>query len=114
MIGLVQYASENAGSIHSVLLLIKDITFKYSYLSRSDPLYEEIIMVCDQLHDFLLELTLKIVQTANLDQGTLEILETLMNIFYHLNYQDLHPKFEDNLDSWMGVLKHVMNFDNTS
>lgn len=74
MIGLVQYASQNVGAIQSVLLLIQDITFKYSYLSRSDPLFEEIILVCDQVHDFLLEMTFKIIQTANMDKATLEIL----------------------------------------
>lgn len=37
-----------------------------------------------------------------------------MNIFYHLNYQDLHPKFEDNLNNWMGILKQVMTFANSN
>lgn len=35
-----------------------------------------------------------------------------MNVFYNLNYQDLHPKFEDNLNNWMTILKQVMNFNN--
>lgn len=30
------------------------ITYKYSYLTRSDPLYREINIVCDALHDTLL------------------------------------------------------------
>lgn len=114
MIGLIHYATQNTNSIHSVLLLISDITEKYSYLSRSDPLYEEIILVCDQVHDFILDLTAKIIQAQSLDDKTLAILETLMTIFYHLNYQDLHPKFEDNLNNWMEILKKVMNFANTS
>lgn len=38
--GLIHYAEQNPASIHSILLLIQDITRKYSYLSRSDPLYE--------------------------------------------------------------------------
>ena len=110
--GLIQYATQNSNSIHSVLLLIQDITAKYSILSRSDPLYEEIILVCDQTHDFLLDLTMKIIQSENLNAKTLGILETLMNIFYNLNYQDLHPKFEDNLGNWMGIIKQVMTFAN--
>lgn len=40
MPGLILYAQQNPNSIHSVLLLISDITLKYSYLGRSDPLYE--------------------------------------------------------------------------
>lgn len=114
MTGLIQYASLNSNSIHSVLLLIQDITRKYSLLTRSDPLYEEIILVCDQVHDFLLDLTVKIIQSQSMDARTLGILETVMNIFYHLNYQDLHPKFEDNLTNWMGILKQVMTFGNSN
>jgi len=40
MPGLMAYATQNSPAIHLVLQLIKDITFKYSYLSRSDPLYD--------------------------------------------------------------------------
>lgn len=36
-----------------------------------------------------------------------------MKIFYNLNYQDLHPKFEDNLGNWMQILKHIMSLNNT-
>ena len=34
--------------------LLAMITYKYSYLTRSDPLYREINIVCDALHDTLL------------------------------------------------------------
>lgn len=37
-----------------------------------------------------------------------------MHIFYNLNYQDLHPMFEDNLSNWMEILKQVMNFTNSN
>lgn len=74
MTGLILYAGQNSNSIHSVLLLIQDITRKYSLLTRSDPLYEEIILVCDQVHDFLLDLTVKIIQSQSMDEGTLAIL----------------------------------------
>lgn len=74
MPGLILYTQQNPNSIHSVLLLISDITLKYSYLGRSDPLYEEINIVCDQVHDYILGLTVKIVQTPNLDEKTLNIL----------------------------------------
>lgn len=35
-----------------------------------------------------------------------------MKLFYNLNYQDLHPKYEDNLQHWMSVLKEVMKLPN--
>lgn len=38
----------------------------------------------------------------------------MLKVFYNLNYQDLHPKFEDNLSNWMGVLKQVMGLPNST
>lgn len=74
MPGLILYSQQNPNSIHSVLLLISDITLKYSYLGRSDPLYEEINLVCDQVQNYILDLTVKIIQSTNLDDKTLHIL----------------------------------------
>jgi exportin-2 (importin alpha re-exporter) len=37
-----------------------------------------------------------------------------MKLFYNLNYQDLHPKFEDDLPFWMSVLKAVMKLPNSN
>jgi exportin-2 (importin alpha re-exporter) len=42
------------------------------------------------------------------------ILEVLVKIFYNLNFQDLHPKYEDTLDYWMNVLKAVMKLPNVN
>lgn len=36
------------------LKLVKKLTDKYTFSSRSDPLYEEIIITCDTLHNNLL------------------------------------------------------------
>lgn len=51
---------------------------------------------------------------ANPNANEAAILETLMKLFYNLNYQDLHPKYEDNLGHWMNVLKAVMKLPNAS
>jgi exportin-2 (importin alpha re-exporter) len=37
------------------------------------------------------------------------VLKYLMRLFYNLNYQDLHPLFEDNLDKWMQKLIQVIH-----
>lgn len=37
-----------------------------------------------------------------------------MKLFYNLNYQDLHPKYEDDLQHWMSVLKAVMKLPNVN
>lgn len=83
-------------------------------MGRSDPLYEEIILVCNEAHDFLMNLTLNILQNNSIDNNMMVVLTNLMEIFYHLNYQDLHPKFEDNINNWMPILKKIMNFANSS
>jgi hypothetical protein len=41
-----------------VLKLFRKLFAKYEYSSRSDPLYIEIIHVCDTSHDGLLQLAL--------------------------------------------------------
>lgn len=51
----------------AVLKLIQSISYKYSYEQRSDPLYEEIILVCNQAHDFMLHLT-PIILTKAMDK----------------------------------------------
>jgi exportin-2 (importin alpha re-exporter) len=62
----------------------------------------------------MLSLTINILQNDNLDDNMFIIVTMLMQIFYNLNYQDLHPKFEDNIGNWMPILKKVMNYANTS
>ena len=34
-----------------------------------------------------------------------------MKIFYNLNYQDLHPHFEDNLNNWMTLLSSIIRIN---
>ena len=73
-----------------------EITNKYSYLTRSDPLYSEINLTCDAFHNFLLSVTRNSI--ANIFQNQqdptyIKILEQEMILFYNLNYQDLHPLF---------------------
>jgi exportin-2 (importin alpha re-exporter) len=67
------------------------------------------------VHDFLKELTSMVLEhvLGNPDNvGEVVVLELLMKLFYNLNYQDLHPKYEDNLGHWMQVLKAVMKLQN--
>lgn len=60
-------------------------------------------------------MTTNVLQTVISNPNSSEeatILEILMKLFYNLNYQDLHPKYEDNLQHWMSVLKEVMKLPN--
>lgn len=64
--------------------------------------------MCNEMHDYLLDLTINILGRVQQNPNNIDeviILEILMKIFYNLNYQDLHPKYEDNLSNWMNILK---------
>lgn len=37
-----------------------------------------------------------------------------MILFYNMNYQDLPPQFEDNLNEWMNILNRVMQLPNSN
>lgn len=71
---------------------------KYEYSMRSDPLYEEIIYVCDNSHNVILAITSVIFyliinqniisSLSELDNivEKLKVLKVLMRIFYYLNF----------------------------
>lgn len=48
---------------------MSEITHKYSYLSRSDPLYHEIIIVCNEFQKFLLTITKYSVENIVMNQN---------------------------------------------
>ena len=100
-----------------MIKLIESISYKYTYEQRSDPLYEEIIIMCDQTHDFFLELTVNTIRSVISNPANVQMVVTLrilLKVFYNLNAQDLHPKFEDNLSNWMNILQQVMSLPNTN
>jgi exportin-2 (importin alpha re-exporter) len=35
-------------------------------------------------------------------------------VFYYLNFQDLHPKFEDHLKNWMTIMQSVLQLQGRS
>ena len=59
---LLSYARQAPEGLLPVLKMVQSISNKYSIESRSDPLYEEIIVMCEKTHDFLLELTVTFLQ----------------------------------------------------
>ncbi len=65
------------------------------------------------MHDWLLSLATAIVPDARTSTDPLchKSLKTLLRVFYHLNYQDLHPKFEDHLGQWMALLVEAVRLD---
>ncbi|EAR95791.1 CAS/CSE protein, carboxy-terminal protein (macronuclear) [Tetrahymena thermophila SB210] len=94
-----------------ILKVLDKITDRYSYSMRSDELFTEIIIVCDNCHDHLYKLIENVLLGLEQQHDTLntvKILKFIMKIFYNLNYQDLHPKFEDNLNNWMGFLSKTI------
>ena len=57
IIFLINYATQNNAAIGPIVVLLEEMTHKYTTSSRSDPLYAEIIKVCNELHDFFNQLT---------------------------------------------------------
>ena len=75
--------------IYKALKLVFKLTEKYTYSSRSDPLYEEIIITCDTVHNNLLLLAQSILQQLTNGQNlkvSFEILKVLLKVFYNLNF----------------------------
>ena len=112
---LMNSTQQNPGFIIRFLKLLRDITNRYGYSARSDPLYKEIIFVCNQTHDYLMKLAAGIFPNCQKgDKNSLGLLRVLLKVFYNLNYQDLHPKFEDNLKNWMDLLKGTIKMHHQS
>lgn len=85
---------------------------KYSKETRSDPLYMEINIVLDGIHDMILEAMktyLNILASGNATEKTVNSLRYLLQIFYNCIFQDIHPKIEDNISTWVEVLKSILN-----
>lgn len=58
------------------------------------------------MHAFLLSSSEHLLKSAQIshEQDVLIALKEALKLFYNLNYQDLHPLFEDNLAKWMTIL----------
>ena len=68
------------------------------------------------MHDFLLATATSLINNLNnnLDYNSLVALKEALKLFYNLNYQDLHPKFEDNLAPWMKILIDAIKMNGDS
>lgn len=67
---------------------------RYEYSERSDPLYEEIILVCNETHDIFLNYVQTLLtklyspaESSGSNLHTLKLLKTSLKIFYCLNFQ---------------------------
>lgn len=55
--GYIDFNFQNNEQTIKILKLLDKITDRYSYTMRSDELFTEIIIVCDDCHDYLYKLT---------------------------------------------------------
>lgn len=81
-------------------------------MSRSDELYTEIIEVVNVFHEpllYFLQEYIKIVYSQQGDANVLKTIVIMLKIFYKFIYQDIHPKIEDNLGNWVGLLKRILD-----
>lgn len=112
---LVGFLNENDHDKNlRVWQLIEEITDKYPLEERSDPLYYEINVTLDSIHDKLLYYCqgylnqLEAVSDQNLLLNYLHIYRCLLRIFYNINSQDLPACIEDNLSNWSKILKDTL------
>lgn len=93
--------------------MFKKITKRYAFELRSDPLYTEIIFSCNEMELFLENTCANLIESLNtkLDENSLVALKESLKLFYNLNYQDLHPLFEDSLAKWMGILVNTLKLN---
>ena len=68
------------------------------------------------MHDFLFATCTNLINNLNnnLNQDSLVALKEGLKLFYNLNYQDLHPKFEDNIGEWMKILIDAIKMNGDS
>lgn len=67
MTDLVLQANNSPANLSRVVHLMASLTFKFTYSLRSDPLYSEIIKVCDELHNYLFSTMEQAVQAVTGD-----------------------------------------------
>ena len=95
-----------------LLCVLYRLTIKYSRETRSDPLYMEINVVIEQIHDMILQAMknyLNLLASGNATETSVNSLRYLLQIFYNCIFQDIHPSIEDNIGSWVEVLKSILN-----
>lgn len=106
-------AKQDHGINLKVFKCLEKLTQKYSREERSDPLYLEIIHVLDNTHDMILQAIqnymMGIMNGAGDTVHFLHCLRYLLQTFYHCIYQDIHPKVEDSITSWVQVLKGILD-----
>eukprot|EP01134_Creolimax_fragrantissima_P002887 CFRG2887T1 len=105
--------------INGVLRTAASLFNHYTYEFKSDKLWSEILVALTEFAQPLTDITLKMISilpSHASDQTTLTtvftLLQSSLEIFYSLNYQDLPEFFEDNMDTWMGIFHTLLTYDN--
>ncbi|GES89790.1 importin-alpha export receptor [Rhizophagus clarus] len=114
-----KFSSGDFARNNAVLQTAHSIFKKYKSEFRTDPLYNEINFVLDQFVPHYWQLLQAtdafITQYAN-DKPQLQTLSQtlllLLKLFYDLNWQDLPPFFEDNIDECMSFLHKYLTYNN--
>lgn len=112
---LIKYLSPNNHARNYVVWrIIEKMTKRYKVEERSDPLYQEINITLDAVHEQLLYFAggylsqLNSTDIASIGQA-LRIYRCLLKTFYNLCSQDLPAIVEDNLGNWSTILKDTLS-----
>lgn len=95
--------------------IIKNVTKRYGFEERSDPLWKEVNLMIADVHDKLLYYAqgylnhLKSPENNDLMETFLLNYKTILQIFYNLNFQELSGPVEDNLVNWTLILRETLS-----
>ncbi|RIA85430.1 exportin-2-like protein [Glomus cerebriforme] len=114
-----KFSPEDFTKNNAVLQTAHSIFKRYKSEFRTDPLYNEINFVLDQFVQSywqLLKATDTLIMQNINNKPQLQILSQtllhLLKIFYDLNWQDLPPFFEDNIEECMAILHRYLIYKN--
>ena len=97
-------------SLSGVLSALNSILKRFRYVERNDDVYKDLKYTLELLQAPLLALATSL--KANLATGGLEALKQarlVSRVFFSLNWLDLPEYFEDNVSSWMDVMKAFLS-----
>lgn len=104
------------GSLETLEALVE----RYRHETRSDPLFQEILLVLQATQSLLLRLFQRLCMFWRSGSNPLETatatlvlsaMQHITEIFYSLNYQDLPEFFEDHMAEWMSEFGWILQAD---
>lgn len=116
---VAKFDSTDPTVLLGVLKTANSIFKRFTYVERSDELYEKILFSLQAIQQPLLTLfmsTEAAIRANTSDRARLkslyEVVRLICRIIFSLNYQDLPEFFEDHMSEFMAIYLHYLSSDN--